>query len=149
MPIYFRNLQAHHHHPQDSRMSREHPSPNFALLSDSNIPLDSVIAALVAQCNDALQKARLAKDSQPNSGSTSKNTPGLGDFLWYLWEDVIRLAQEDVSTHGRLIEFMWRVKGLGSEGCDDWVVWEGRSNWGELPLFGPHARKNFNGELFE
>lgn len=111
-----------------------------AKVRNSNTPgsLDSDTS--VQQSTDAPASEGDAHDS---------DTPGLESFLYELWSEVVKMAQEDDMYHARLLEILAELKKTENaelkKSESNWRVWGAPAGLSELSTFGAVARDAFEG----
>lgn len=108
-------------------------------LANQSVEPEEVAHRIVIACDNAISQA--SKDQLP---ATDADTPGLEDFLWQLWNDVLDTAQSSDVGQPRLVEIVRLLKGATHHNTT-WRIWGAETDWKELPLLGPQARERYNG----
>ncbi|KAI0831723.1 hypothetical protein BC628DRAFT_1407356 [Trametes gibbosa] len=110
---------------------------------DQTLASEEVARRIVALCRRAVNET--LQPDVPRSNGPRKETPGLSDFLWSFWSDLVGIAKMDVNLHDRLASIVEVIKHEGTSGCADWTLDGDDFDWNDLPLFGLVARENMNG----
>ena len=88
-------------------------------------------------------------DRNTDASDSNTDTPGLEAFLYELWSEVVKMAQEDDMYHARLVEILAELKKTGNDELKkterDWRVWGAPASLSELSTFGAVARDAFEG----
>jgi len=98
------------------------------ILADQSYQPIEVSQHIVAACYNAVSEA--SKNQPPESSDA--DTPGLEDFLWQLWNNVLDTAQNSDVGQPRLVEIVRMLKDVEHHGAT-WRVWGAETNWNELP----------------
>lgn len=69
-------------------------------------------------------------------------TEGVEDFLWFLWEGILDIAEEDAEIHPRLREFLKLFTVLDEP---TYLLWGSELTLAQLPLLGAVSRDRING----
>ncbi|KAI5823884.1 hypothetical protein K523DRAFT_286030 [Schizophyllum commune Tattone D] len=94
-------------------------------------------------------KAKVRNTSTPGSldSDTNTDTPGLESFLYEIWSEVVKMAQEDDMYHARLLEILAELKKTENaelkKSESNWRVWGAPAGLSELSTFGAVARDAF------
>ncbi|PIL30567.1 hypothetical protein GSI_07267 [Ganoderma sinense ZZ0214-1] len=123
-----------------------HPEVDAAIaaIEDRSLSPQQAADEVAKQCGQFIGPA-------PSHGSpTEGDEEGCEDsrvdqFFWSFWNEVLRLAQEDVSMHDRIAHIMAALKARGSEGCEGWKLWGEETDWSRLPVFSLASREEMNG----
>ncbi|KAL1725702.1 hypothetical protein EV714DRAFT_287720 [Schizophyllum commune] len=100
---------------------------------------------------DASDRNTDASDRNTDASDSNTDTPGLESFLYELWSEVVKMAQEDDMYHARLLEILAELKK--TENADlkktesNWRVWGAPASLSELSTFGAVARDAFEGRF--
>jgi hypothetical protein len=109
------------------------------IIEDKSLPPSQTAQYIVEACDAAVAAA-----SEGKTISETDDTPGLEDFLWTLWSNLLNQAQNSEEDHYRLVEIVGCLKRTKQQ-SSNWRIWGGETSWSELPLFGPVTRENLNG----
>ena len=103
----------------------------IAVLLDTTVPLENVAELITSLPRDF--KSVDAGD-EPNEG--------VEDFLWFLWEGFLDVAEEDAEIHPRLREFLKLFTVLNEP---SYLLWGSELTLAQLPLLGAVSRERING----
>ena len=103
----------------------------IAVLLDTTVPLENVAELITSLPRDF--KGVDAGD-EPNEG--------VEDFLWFLWEGFLDIAEEDAEIHPRLREFLKLFTVLNEP---SYLLWGSELTLAQLPLLGAVSRERING----
>ena len=103
----------------------------IAILLDTSVPLENVAELIISLPRDF--KGVDAGD-EPNEG--------VEDFLWFLWEGFLDIAEEDAEIHPRLREFLKLFTVLNEP---SYLLWGSELTLAQLPLLGAVSRERING----
>ncbi|KAI0648293.1 hypothetical protein C8Q79DRAFT_1008635 [Trametes meyenii] len=101
-------------------------------LLDTSISPEDVARKIVTACREAVEAAQ----STHASHSYEVDTDGLEGFLWSIWDRVVATAEQDLSSHDRLVAILIAVRATGAIGCEGWQVWGKPFRWVDLPILG-------------
>ena len=113
------------------------------ILRDTSLPPTQAATLIVEACDSAVSLA-----SEGKQVSNTGDTPGLEDFMWILWSNVLSIAQESDPAQPRLIEILRTLKTSNHKGAA-WRIWGSETSWADLPIFGAQARERFNGTFLQ
>jgi hypothetical protein len=103
----------------------------IAVLRDTTVPLENVAELIISLPRDL--RGVYAGD-EPNEG--------VADFLWFLWEGFLDLAEKDVKNHPRSREFLKLFTVLNEP---TYLLWGSELTLAQLPLLGAVSRDRING----
>ena len=118
-----------------------HIDAAIAAVQNSSLTPEAAANEVAARCTQSILYAVASNEHLAQGG----DTPGLESFLWFFWEKLLNIAEDDASTHARLAQVLTALKAKGTEGCDGWQIWGARASWAGLSLFGPVSREMMNG----
>ncbi|KAI0713460.1 hypothetical protein C8Q76DRAFT_675567 [Earliella scabrosa] len=118
-----------------------HIDAAIAAVQNSSLTPEAAANEVAARCTQSILYAVASNEHLAQGG----DTPGLESFLWFFWEKLLNIAEDDASTHARLAQVLTALKAKGTEGCDGWQIWGARASWARLSLFGPVSREMTNG----
>ena len=126
-----------------------HPEVDAAIaaVQDQSLSPQQAADEVAKQCKQFIRPASSHGSStqDDDKGEAEDKDSRVEAFFWPLWNEVLRLAQEDVSMHDRLALIMAALKARGSEGCEGWKLWGAETDWSKLPVFGLASREEMNG----
>jgi len=103
----------------------------LAVLRDITVPLENVAELIISLPRDF---KGVDTGDEPNEG--------VEDFLWFLWEGLLDIAEEDVETHPRLREFLKLFTVLNEP---TYLLWGSELTLAQLPLLGAVSRERIDG----
>ncbi|KAI1784139.1 hypothetical protein LXA43DRAFT_1067014, partial [Ganoderma leucocontextum] len=108
---------------------------SIAAIEDQTLSPQQAADEIAKQCKRSIESAPTHGNPTPDDGDGDEDSGS----------EVIRLAQEDVSTHDRIAHILAALKAKGSEGCEGWKLWGEETDWSKLPAFGLISREEMNG----
>ncbi|KAI0668498.1 hypothetical protein C8Q78DRAFT_1047448 [Trametes maxima] len=103
-------------------------------LLDTSLSPEDVASKIVTACREAVEVAPPTAPIQHFESDTN----GLELFLWRwsIWDRVVAIAEQDPSSHDRLVAIITAVRATDTIGCEGWQVWREPFSWAELPILG-------------
>ena len=103
----------------------------IAVLLDTTVPLENVAELIIS----------LPRDFEGVDAGDEPNE-GVEDFLWFLWEGFLDIAEEAAEIHPRLREFLKLFTVLNEP---SYLLWGSELTLAQLPLLGAVSRERING----
>ncbi|KAL1679325.1 hypothetical protein EV122DRAFT_289694 [Schizophyllum commune] len=134
----------------DKRLKDASPAE---LVRDLALSTSGAAARIEELCVYRVEEAKAKNTNAPASEGDANDTPGLESFLYELWSEVVKMAQEDDMYHARLLEILAELKKTENAELKkterDWRVWGAPASLNELSTFGAVARDAFEAPKVE
>ncbi|KAI5890960.1 uncharacterized protein SCHCODRAFT_02627750 [Schizophyllum commune H4-8] len=134
----------------DKRLKDASPAE---LVRDLALSTSGTAARIEELCVYRVEEAKTKGTDAPASEGDAKDTPGLETFLYELWSEVVKMAQEDDMYHARLLEILAELKKTENAELKkterNWRVWGAPASLSELSTFGAVARDAFEAPKVE
>ncbi|KAL1661821.1 hypothetical protein GGF50DRAFT_60289 [Schizophyllum commune] len=134
----------------DKRLKNASPAE---LVRDLALSTSGAAARIEELCVYRVEEAKATSTDAPASEGDAHDTPGLESFLYELWSEVVKMAQEDDMYHARLLEILAELKKTENAELkkteSNWRVWGAPAGLSELSTFGAVARDAFEAPKVE
>ncbi|KAI4293826.1 hypothetical protein K525DRAFT_363968 [Schizophyllum commune Loenen D] len=134
----------------DKRLKDASPAE---LVRDLALSTSGAAARIEELCVYRVEEAKAKNTNAPASEGDANDTPGFEPFLYELWSEVVKMAQEDDMYHARLLEILAELKKTENAELkkteSNWRVWGAPAGLSELSTFGAVARDAFEAPKVE